>query len=535
MLLKGLILGAAIVLLLNNSVSAEGELISRIWGNDRYGTAVAVSKKGWQNSDYVIVVRGDDFPDALCACPLAKKYNAPILLIEPERMAESVLDEVKRLKASHVIIVGGFGAVSENVEQELIDAGIDTVERIYGKDRYETSVRVAERMGSYDSIAAVTGSNYPDALSISAIAANLGMPILLINMDGIPDDVGNYLTYKRIVQTYVIGGTGVISEKVSNMLPNVIRIGGADRYETNAEVIKCFKNKINFEVTYIAAGEGYADALTGAVLAAKTLSPIILVHESISTAADELLSDILFSDTVLIAVGGDGVLPDAVLYRLLDCTGSYTDAFSHTTEEEIENDDGDDYVYEKVVSLNAVDSTTLEVGFDREVSCVSKPNFYFDKDMEVKSAAVKAGDRKTVMLTTSIQKINKLYRLYYRGANTGKEFLGLPSISLTYIDKPYTGKQGKTAAFEFDVKTVSGLAALDNVIFLLEWTRGGLPALSSDLSVVYKNSTISEISGVYQVGAPHTIQSDEHHVLYITFNNEGTYMLTIFAQTVDDK
>jgi len=56
-----------------NSVQASttgSTIIShRISGDDRYSTA-----------DTVIIASGENFPDALCAAPLSKQYNAPILL-----------------------------------------------------------------------------------------------------------------------------------------------------------------------------------------------------------------------------------------------------------------------------------------------------------------------------------------------------------------------------------------------------------------------------------------------------------------------
>ena len=62
------------------SLKADASTLNRIEGTNRYEIAVAISKEGWTNSNYVILVTGEDFPDALCATPLASLYNAPILL-----------------------------------------------------------------------------------------------------------------------------------------------------------------------------------------------------------------------------------------------------------------------------------------------------------------------------------------------------------------------------------------------------------------------------------------------------------------------
>ncbi|KJR45615.1 N-acetylmuramoyl-L-alanine amidase [Desulfosporosinus sp. I2] len=49
-------------------------------GFDRFETASKIAKSGWTQSDYAILAYGGNYPDALSSAPLAKKYNAPILL-----------------------------------------------------------------------------------------------------------------------------------------------------------------------------------------------------------------------------------------------------------------------------------------------------------------------------------------------------------------------------------------------------------------------------------------------------------------------
>ncbi|MCH5138823.1 cell wall-binding repeat-containing protein, partial [Clostridiaceae bacterium UIB06] len=52
----------------------------RFGGSDRYGTSLDVCKNNWDKSEYAILVSGEGFADALCAAPLAKKFDAPIIL-----------------------------------------------------------------------------------------------------------------------------------------------------------------------------------------------------------------------------------------------------------------------------------------------------------------------------------------------------------------------------------------------------------------------------------------------------------------------
>ncbi|WDC84177.1 cell wall-binding repeat-containing protein [Caloramator sp. mosi_1] len=82
-------------------VSRGGEQVAvntfRVYGTDRIKTAVAVSQTGWDEAEYAVVARADDFPDALSAGPLAKKYDAPILLTYKDRLNEEVEIELLRL------------------------------------------------------------------------------------------------------------------------------------------------------------------------------------------------------------------------------------------------------------------------------------------------------------------------------------------------------------------------------------------------------------------------------------------------------
>ncbi|WJV30767.1 cell wall-binding repeat-containing protein [Rossellomorea sp. AcN35-11] len=59
--------------------------------------------------------------------------------------------------------------ISDQVAEELKDLGL-TVDRISGKDRYETAVAISKSLPNRDAAVVVSGKNYPDALSIASIA-----------------------------------------------------------------------------------------------------------------------------------------------------------------------------------------------------------------------------------------------------------------------------------------------------------------------------------------------------------------------------
>jgi hypothetical protein len=70
----------------------------------------------------VILVTGSDFPDALSAAATASRAQASILLTRRDCVPPAVMSEIYRLGVSSVMIIGGTGAVSVNVEK-LVPCG----------------------------------------------------------------------------------------------------------------------------------------------------------------------------------------------------------------------------------------------------------------------------------------------------------------------------------------------------------------------------------------------------------------------------
>ncbi len=281
------------------SVASASTLLE---GNDRYATALKIVQAGWEKSDDAIIARGDDLADALAAAPLAyAKGKAPILLTSPSKLPAGVMEELKTLGVKNIYIVGGVGAVSTAVENDL--KGF-TIKRITGKDRVETSYNLALEAFPVapTEVILANGLAYADALSISAIAAVKGMPILLVNNNKLTANEKTYIAGKTV---YAVGGMGVLNPKIESAA-NVIRLAGDNRYETNAEILKQFKP--DYSKIYLANGTNphLVDALTGSALAAKTNSPVVLVdgNSTINTKLLGVVQASIREDSQEIILGG---------------------------------------------------------------------------------------------------------------------------------------------------------------------------------------------------------------------------------------
>ncbi|WP_192847879.1 cell wall-binding repeat-containing protein [Clostridium coskatii] len=302
------------------NVKAADSGINRVGGANRYETATKVADSGWTSSDYAIVANGEGYADALCATPLAKANNAPILLTTGDSsnsLEQNELNELKKLNVKHVIVIGGTGVVPDSILNS-IKGQVPDVERIGGQDRYETSAKIAEKLGTPTKAVIASGEGYADALSAGPAAAINGMPILLSRAGSLPGAISSYLNaHSQITQTYVIGGTASISDSILNSLPSAKRLGGQTRYDTNVAVLKEFASSFKFNSIYAALGDGplgneFADALTGGALAAKLGNPLVITGKTISSSTASFLKEKGFTNSTLTVLGGTASIPDSV-------------------------------------------------------------------------------------------------------------------------------------------------------------------------------------------------------------------------------
>ncbi len=263
---------------------------TRVSGTNRYHTAVQISKMGWSiGADTVLLARGDDYADALAGVSLAYQLNAPILLTRSDRLIESTRDEILRLGATRVILLGSEVAMSNEVKQALLNdpsLNVTEVDRIGGANRFDTAARIADRLVTERGLTVVPTAfiayshNFPDALAVASYAAVQGYPILLTRTDQVSQHTINALSNLGVENVIAVGSFAVISDEVLNGLPvsgSRQRIAGENRYATAVALAEAFLPATQKQV-YVATGLNFADAIAGAVLAAKRDSGVLLVR-----------------------------------------------------------------------------------------------------------------------------------------------------------------------------------------------------------------------------------------------------------------
>jgi len=299
--------------------------VSRLGGGDQYETAAIIARRGWPGTSNAVVLAAGMTPnlvDALAAGPLSTKLEAPLILTDGGNQLNAwAKQELQRLKPSKAYIISGTAVIKPSVLEELKEMGINLVE-LGGYDQYETSVNIAKEMihqgvqVSQVVLAAGWGTS-ADALSIAAIAATQGIPILETTRDALPTSVESFLdSLSGITDSFVIGGTAVVADTVQAQLPGTAhRYAGLTKYDTNIEVLKGFKNVLKNEKVYVANGETLVDALAGVPLVAQSSSAILLTDQTLpTTSCDYALQNI---PTEVVALGGEAVVPQSVLEQLM--------------------------------------------------------------------------------------------------------------------------------------------------------------------------------------------------------------------------
>ena len=264
---------------LADTANSADSKVERISGTDRYETCVNISKKAYKSSEVAILASGQKIQDALASGGVAAKLKAPLLLTQKDRLPSVVLDELKRLNVKKVILVGGQESISKSLENQLDN--MFKVERVSGKDRYETSIKLAEELNKdnkQENI--IVNGNTVDALTAGAVAAKLNRSIILTNGVNLPEGA-NRVVNPTSPNNIIIGGISSIN--IEGLKGE--RIGGSDRYETSTKIAeKYYAGKTNKAL--LANGVNSIDALSAINLVVSENAPVLL------TAYDSLDNDV---------------------------------------------------------------------------------------------------------------------------------------------------------------------------------------------------------------------------------------------------
>ncbi len=190
------------------SLKNQAIKVKRLWGQGRYDTNLEILKESVKPGEEILVATGANYADSLSGSSVGKG----MLLVGKGLTA----DQVKWIQNAGIkkfYILGGTGAVSSGIEAELKKFG--KVERLGGKNRYETSYLIAKMFfPKSDSVTLVSGKNFPDGLSGAPLAMLNDSSILLVS-EGNTQYANQYVNYLNIDYCTIIGGVGAVPKKVA--------------------------------------------------------------------------------------------------------------------------------------------------------------------------------------------------------------------------------------------------------------------------------------------------------------------------------
>lgn len=273
----------------------------RLAGRGREHTAAAVARAGFPDgADEAVVAAGTDFPDALSGGPLAAVLDAPLLLANPNGVADVTLSALDNLGVARVTVLGGEAAVPPDAVDQLEAAGY-RVQRVAGNTRFSTAAEISERVDDGGDglledqrVVLASGLGFADALVAAAPAGMLQAPILLTAPDQLPGATETALGALGPDELVVVGGTAAVSEQVAREAGDaagaqVTRLSGPTRFATARAINEWAEDELRADLDrvldgglvddglMVARGDRFPDALAGGPLGAARRQLLMIV------------------------------------------------------------------------------------------------------------------------------------------------------------------------------------------------------------------------------------------------------------------
>ena len=206
--------GTIYILGSENSVSKTAEEalktvgnVKRLGGKSRFITNLRILEEVNTKTGELLVVYSVAPWDALSVSSSGK----PILLVN-DKLRDDQKQYLATTSFDKITIIGSTAGVPDTMEAEL-SAYCSNIDRVYGKNRFMTSIEVAEYFYGTEkgSIVVACGTNFPDGLCSGALAHAKKAPVILTDA-GRESLVADYVTEHNVQSGYVIGSAKVVSD-----------------------------------------------------------------------------------------------------------------------------------------------------------------------------------------------------------------------------------------------------------------------------------------------------------------------------------
>lgn len=165
------------------------------------------------------------------------------------------------------------------------------VTNLGGATRFETNAEIVKASYSTaDTVILASAENFPDALSGATLSGILDAPIVLVGKSSLAPSAAATIKAIGAKNVIVLGSTKAISDNTYNAAKKLVsnpsacvRLGGSDRYATNAAIYTYMTETLGYSFSneiLLATGSNFADALSASGYAAYAKVPIILTGNS---------------------------------------------------------------------------------------------------------------------------------------------------------------------------------------------------------------------------------------------------------------
>ena len=256
----------------------------------------SINEKAFKKSDEAIIINENASIDAISATPLAYLKDAPIITTPWLKMSKDNIDYIKKLGVKKITIVGGLKNVSKTIEVNLADMGIE-VDRIYGQDRYDTSMKIVEAINKEKKVSKVilmsSLSGLENSISVADFACKNNMPIIWANDNQI-ETTAEFVNKQNYEKVYVVGNDEKFGNNVAQHINNIEPIKEINKYDTNVEYIKELYDDVDSIYTVNIEYGNNSDItkyLSLPVAAAKQNIPILVCNKNFSYSQEEFIKE----------------------------------------------------------------------------------------------------------------------------------------------------------------------------------------------------------------------------------------------------
>lgn len=220
--------------------------IVRLGGNDRFETNMSiVNFMNVKKNTPIFIVNAFGFADALSISSIASIKGYPIIMTSDSKLSLQAKEMIEKIQPKEIYIIGGQGSVKDIIKNEIKTIlpwlKENSINRIEGQDRYTTSLNICKYFNlDADNAVIANGSNFPDALSGSALASKLNSPIILTNGSDISNQK-SFIDSKKFKTVYLLGGLSSINLKIEYSLKGSDNITEKERDYINSLISYCSK------------------------------------------------------------------------------------------------------------------------------------------------------------------------------------------------------------------------------------------------------------------------------------------------------